>query len=134
VDRRELEHDASAYQLQLFLIPDRPAQYGGMSSSPGAASWPTTIDCPPDEGGSSTLPIAVPIWFLTGLQQWDDPTFSMIKGNTAATATPSPGASRASGSEGKVEMYSGDDFRASEACGHIPIAGVIYACTPNVCE
>jgi hypothetical protein len=35
---------------------------------------------------------------------------------------------------GKVETYSGDDFRASEACGHIPIAGVAYACTPGVCQ
>jgi hypothetical protein len=67
-------------QLQLFFTPGQPPQYTGTGSSPGAASWPLTIDCPPDEGGSSTLPIAVPVWFLTGQQQWDDPTFDTIKG------------------------------------------------------
>src|SRR5262249_54792277 len=39
-------------QLQLFFIPGQPPQYSGTGSSPGSASWPLTIDCPPDEGGS----------------------------------------------------------------------------------
>ncbi len=30
---------------------------------------------------------------------------------------------------GKVETYSGDDFRAGIACGHIPVGGIGSACT-----
>jgi len=30
---------------------------------------------------------------------------------------------------GKVETYSGDDFRAGEVCGHIPVEGIGSACT-----
>ena len=43
------------------------------------ASWVLTITCPNSDPG--TLPIEVPVWFLTGgFQNWTDPTLSTISG------------------------------------------------------
>jgi hypothetical protein len=66
-------------QLQLLFLPGKTPQYTGEGSAPSTASWLLTITCPSSDPG--TLPIEVPVWFLTGgFQNWTDPTLSTISG------------------------------------------------------